>query len=108
MNDADFAYVYHGYHAFGDNMLLEVQVLVKVSSEIFNSVTSLDGFTVDINFVECAFLSCCLLPKYMNSVLDLLSLSLTSSIHSFILSIASSMITMVSYSVFPGLNAFLI
>ena len=51
------------------------------------------------------FESCCPLPKYINSVLDSFSLSLTASIHALISLSEDSRITMVSCScLVPDLN----
>ena len=51
------------------------------------------------------FKSCCPLPKYINSVLDSFSLSLTASIHALTYSSEDLRIAMVSCSyLVPGLN----
>ena len=80
-----------------------------MSSEIFNSVTPLNGFIVDVDFVEGAFFTLLSAAKVYEFGFGLIEFE-SYCIHPLTLSIDFSMIAMVSDSVlqlmFPGLNGF--
>ena len=83
------------------------ELRVDVSSQVSNSWVPIYCFVVDSDCIFMHFESGCLLPKYINSVLESISFYLMASIHALASSNEYLMIAMWSCSwLVPDLNCF--